>query len=224
MATDRQHNALQVIFSFFLGLMLVAFIGVGVNTFYPGPYEDESAELEELYEQQNDIQRLRDPDGQLTAAEQAELDELRAETRALEEERNDAEEIWVRNTSIVLILFATGVMSISLIRSEQLRIISNGLLLGGLFTMVYGVGWAIADGGSVARFGVMTFALVATFALGYLRFVRVRGRRGEVAASATSGVVISDDAVASLDARVAALERRAAAAARALGQDEDADD
>ena len=115
-------------------------------------------------------------------------------------------------------------MSISLIRSEQLRIISNGLLLGGLFTMVYGVGWAIADGGSVARFGVMTFALVATFALGYLRFVRVRERRGEVAASATSGAVISDDAVASLDARVAALERRAAAAARALGQDEDADD
>ena len=29
-------------------------------------------------------------------------------SRALEDERNDAEEIWVRNTSIVLILFATA--------------------------------------------------------------------------------------------------------------------
>ena len=29
---DRQHYALQTIFSFFLGLMVLAFIGVGVNT------------------------------------------------------------------------------------------------------------------------------------------------------------------------------------------------
>ena len=38
-AADRQHAALQTIFSFFLGLMVVAFIGVGVNTFYPSPAE-----------------------------------------------------------------------------------------------------------------------------------------------------------------------------------------
>ena len=36
MATmDRQHYALQTIFSLFLGLMVLALIGVGVNTFYP---------------------------------------------------------------------------------------------------------------------------------------------------------------------------------------------
>ncbi len=38
-ATDRQHYALQTIFSFFLGLMVLAFVGVGVNTFYPQPAE-----------------------------------------------------------------------------------------------------------------------------------------------------------------------------------------
>ena len=38
-ANDRQHYALQTIFSFFLGLMVLAFIGVGVNTFYPQPSE-----------------------------------------------------------------------------------------------------------------------------------------------------------------------------------------
>ena len=36
-AMDRQHYALQTIFSLFLGLMVVALIGVGVNTFYPSP-------------------------------------------------------------------------------------------------------------------------------------------------------------------------------------------
>jgi hypothetical protein len=34
-AADRQHQALQTIFSFFLGLVVLAFIGVGANTFYP---------------------------------------------------------------------------------------------------------------------------------------------------------------------------------------------
>ena len=36
-ASDRQHYALQTIFSFFLGLIVLAFVGVGVNTFYPSP-------------------------------------------------------------------------------------------------------------------------------------------------------------------------------------------
>ena len=37
MTSGRQHYALQVIFSFFLGLMVTAFIGIGVNTFFPAP-------------------------------------------------------------------------------------------------------------------------------------------------------------------------------------------
>ncbi|MFT3832909.1 MAG: hypothetical protein QM711_06255 [Micropruina sp.] len=34
---DLGQSMLQVIFSFFLGLAVVAFIGIGVNTFYPEP-------------------------------------------------------------------------------------------------------------------------------------------------------------------------------------------
>ena len=224
MASDKQHNALQVIFSFFLGLMLVAFIGVGVNTFYPSPYQDGNDSINDLYRQQGDIESSRNQAGDLSAADQRKLDEIRAEIDAAEEERQTSEETWARNTSIILILFATLVMGVSLVRMEQLQIISNGLLLGGLFTMVYGVGWVIAGGSSVARFAVMSFALLVTFALGYARFVRVREARGIVPATAGRDALgVDDEAVASLDARVAALERRAAAAARALGRDEDAE-
>ncbi len=81
---------------------------------------------------------------------------------------------WARNTSIILVLFATFVMVISLVLSEQLRVISNGLLLGGLFTMLYGVGWVIFSGNSTARFVVILFALVVTLGLGYVKFVRQR--------------------------------------------------
>jgi uncharacterized membrane protein len=127
-------------------------------------------------------------------------------------------QIWARNTSIILILFATLVMGISLIRSEQLRVISNGLLLGGLFTMVYGVGWIIASGESVARFGVIVFALAITLGLGYLKFVRGK-EAGAAAAVAVAGAGGEVDAatLGPLVSRIEALEARTEAAAEALG-------
>ncbi|MDH4138959.1 MAG: hypothetical protein OEV43_00100 [Coriobacteriia bacterium] len=220
MAADRQRNALQVIFSFFLGLMVTAFIGVGVNTFYQSPEVRYQDEIDELVRQEEDVYITQDAEGPLSAQDEATLEEIRREIRALEDKRQSEWEPYARNTSIILILFATLVMGISLMRSEQLRIISNGLLLGGLFTMLYGTGWVIASGSSLARFAVMTFALVVTFALGYARFVRSRGVM-PAAARTPSAAVASDAEVSSLEARVTALERRTAKAASALTHDED---
>ena len=44
--------------------------------------------------------------------------------------------------------------------------LSNGILLGGLFTMLYGVGWGIASGNSVTRFLVLVAALVVSLPSG----------------------------------------------------------
>jgi len=212
-STDRQRNALQTIFSFFLGLMVTAFIGVGVYTFYPPPETRFTEELQTLFRQQEDIQSFKDQT-QLTAAERARLRTIQDDIRRLEDAQTAAREVWGRNTSIVLIAFATVVMSVSLVRADQLRVISNGLLLGGLFTMLYGIGWIIATGTSQARFWVMTAALLITIALGYLKFVRGR----EAATAAVGALEPSGADVASLEQRIESLERRAAAAAAALGE------
>lgn len=221
-SSDRQHNALQVIFAFFLGLMLTAFIGIGVNTFYPAPWDRADDELQSLYRQQEDIEISRGTDGELSAAQEAELRAIREDIRELEDSRRDSEEGWSRNTSIVLIIFATLAMGVSLVRSEELRIISNGLLLGGVFTMLYGTGWVIASGSSVARFGVMTFALIITFALGYARFVRDKAassaEKGGVPAAAAAGAVPAE-----LEERLSALESRMSAAAALLAGEKDRD-
>jgi uncharacterized protein HemX len=214
-SADRQRNALQTIFSFFLGLMVTAFIGVGVYTFYPPPEERFQDELQTLYRQQEDIQGFKDQ-AQLTAAERARLTEITEKIRKIEDQQAASREVWGRNTSIVLIAFATIVMSVSLIRADQLRVISNGLLLGGLFTMLYGTGWVIATGTSQARFWVMTFALVITLGLGYLKFVRSREAAAAVVAEGRAEPTSAE--VTTLVARVEALERRTAAAAAALGE------
>lgn len=216
-AKERQQYALQVIFSFFLGLMVLAFIGIGVNTFYPQPEYRESPEMRELQREQERIW-ANERGGRLSEADQQRIDEIQTELDELWQEQESVRQAWSRNTSIVLIIFATLVMGVSLVRSEQLRVISNGLLLGGLFTMVYGVGWIIASGESLARFGVIVFALLVTVALGYLKFVR--GKEGTpppaVVAAGTAGEIDSAT-VSMLVERIEKLEKRTEAAAAALG-------
>lgn len=214
MARDRQNYALQTIFSFFLGLMVLAFIVVGVITFYPSPEQTRNTEIDQLYRQQEAIYSAADGKT-LTRQQQDQVDEIQKKIDRYNRDNQDEQELWARNTSIVLIMFATLVMGISLIRSEQLRVISNGLLLGGLFTMVAGVIWVLTSGESIARFAVIVFAFAVTLGLGYVKFVRQR-EAAPVAAVAGGGT-LDTAATAELSARVDALERRAAAAAAALG-------
>jgi hypothetical protein len=219
-AADRQHHALQTIFSFFLGLMVLAFIGVGVNTFLPSPAETHQQRRQDLQRQRDEL-NVQANGHTLDSAQQAEMDRLIAEQNALQRTIDAEEKDWSRATSIILVVFATIVMSVSLVRSEQLRVLSNGLLLGGLFTMIYGVAWIIGSGSSVARFAVMAFALVVSIALGWVKFVHGRAKVVVPAAPPVGGQAVRGEAggaaLADLEARVAALEERAAAAAAALG-------
>lgn len=223
MTDDQKHgDALQFIFSLFLGLLLVVFIGVGIWTFYPqpnaGPSVDE--EIQQLYRQQERIHQrsgAQPPSG----ADEAELDRLQARIDELAAGRNASYDVWARNTSVILLGFATLLMAISLFLPERMKVFSNGILLGGLFTVVYGTGWSFAGGDSRARFFVVAVALVLSLGIGYLRFIR-GARAAEVPTLGSPsgpgpGPAAGDSAYAELDARVTALERRADAAAAALG-------
>lgn len=234
MARDQKRDALQLIFSFFLGVLLTVFIGVGVWTFYPDPVRQGTPLAErrdELFKKQEQISIKSGKD--ITPAEQQESariqDEIEELDDVIEKERGD----WAVVTSIILISFATLLMVVSLLLPEAARVISNGVLLGGLLSMIYGTGWSFAGGDSRARFAVVSVALLLTLVFGFIRFV-IMGRRAEereerlAAASASGsavpvGSVAPDDAssIEALAARVAHLEARAEAAAAALGGRED---
>ena len=221
MPAPRQNTGLQIIFSIFLGIMVTAFIGVGVFTFYEPPEMLHEDRMTELYREQEDIQSFKGSE-ELTEAEKTRLREIQDELREIEDDRQAKREVWGRNTSIILIAFATLVMSISLVRADQLPVISSGLLLGGVFTMIYGVGWIIATGTSIVRFLVMTVALAITLTLGYVRFVRTRQERampGGPAIAGHAGEIPAGDLGVLAD-RVTALERRIGAVAKALAAEE----
>jgi hypothetical protein len=201
-------RALPTIFSFFLGLMLVAFVGIGVNTFHPPP--ERYAEEQRAIQREMESLGIRRPEAEQTPAERATLDSLRAERDRVSDAAREAQEAWQRSTSIVLITIATLIMAVSLVRAEQLQVLSNGLLLGGVFTMLYGIGWLIATGASPVRFAVMSVAFAITLALGWLRFVRLRS-----AATAPAEAAEAAD-LDGLVRRVRELERRLDGAAAAM--------
>ncbi|WOP17826.1 hypothetical protein [Raineyella sp. LH-20] len=163
---------LQVLYSVFLGLMLVAFVGVGVNTFYPGP-------------------PIPSMDGQ-----------------AVQDAYQRSQAVWALNTSIILVVCATVIMVLSLVRSDRLPVLSNGILLGGVFTMVYSVIMTLQGRQSGLRFAVVGVALLVTLLVGYLFFVRGRQRRAAVEEGAVEGAVAGGAPSGVLEARLAALEHR----------------
>lgn len=165
---------LQVIYSFFLGLVVLAVVAISLNTFWPRPPWPSAAENSD----------------------------------AVLAEYDRAVEAWTLTTSVALLVAATMILAISLIRSNRLAVISNGLLLGGIFTMIYAVGMSAGGERSIPRLIVVVIALIVTVAVGYLTFVRGRSETGTPVAS-------SGDA-SEIVARVDALERRLEALGRAL--------
>lgn len=209
MADLRQSAGLPTIFGIFLGLMVTAFIGVGVYTYYPSPAERHSERIRELNRQQQAIAASKAPEA-LTADDRARMQALTDERDGLLDDNHEAARGWGLRTSMILIALATLTMAVPLAAAPQVPVIGNGLLLGGVFTMIYGVGWIVTTETSGARFAVITGALLITLAMGYVRFVR-GAPRGQAAAMADTGPVNG-----ALEARIRRLETRLDEAARAL--------
>ena len=209
-------SGLPTIFAIFLGLMVTAFVGVGVYTFHPPPQTEFNLQIQDLNRREQAIRNSRPP-AELTTADRDQIQELNIERNELTDAARLARSAWGRSTSIILIAFATLAMAVSLVRAHQLPVISNGLLLGGVFTMIYGVGWIIATDTSVARFAVITVAFVLTLALGYARFVR----RQAVSALPGGRSIGDGEGLADIEQRVRQLEERMNDAANALGHKSD---
>lgn len=180
-------RALQLIYSFFLGLVVLGFVWIGIDTFYPGP----------------EYPGTPDYSGSVNPA---------AETAY-----RLATERWSLVTSIILLVIATMILLIAVLGAGGMAVLSNGLLLGGVFTMLYAVGQSVSSQQSVARFVVITLALVVTIGVGWLKFVRSSdispNDSGDAGPGSVPGMPAGIDGLAT---RVHTLEQRLSALRRAL--------
>ena len=149
---------IRYIYIFFVGLFLAIFVGLGIAVFYEAPAAPE------------------EPSWYRSAMDQKEPSESeKQEERAYLSAQKKYEEAMLeynRNVSVIVLLCAVVILAVSLIFTEKLGVIADGLLLGGIFTLLYGIGRGMDTGSNTYRFLIATVGLVTTLVLGYIKFTR----------------------------------------------------
>lgn len=147
---------LKVIYAFFVGILLSIFVGVGISTFYPEPQPPETP----------------------TIYTRANLDTTSTEFKEQEAAYNEAQKQYSkdvsdynRNISIIALVAAVLFMSVGMLLSSKLHVLSDGLLLGGVFTLIYSLFRGFISEENTYRFVIVSIGLVIALVLGYVKFI-----------------------------------------------------
>lgn len=154
---------IKFVYTLFVGILLAALVGVGIAAFYPGPKTPEPS-LSMKYGQP--CETLKDE----TASQQVrqEQEEFDKKMVAFQEQNKK----YSRNTSIIAIIAAILILIISLTLFKKILIIADGLLLGGVLTLAYGIIMGFGSGDNIFRFFVVCVGLIVSLFLGYIKFIK----------------------------------------------------
>lgn len=149
---------IRYIYTFFVGLFLAIFVGMGIAVFYeaPKPPDQPSWYSQNLgKEGPNETQQAEE---KVYMAKQKDYDK----------------QMWHynKNVSIIVLSAAVIILAVALLLAERLGLVADGLLLGGIFTLLYGIGRGMATDSNKFRFAIATVGLAVTILLGYVKFLR----------------------------------------------------
>jgi hypothetical protein len=152
----EENKFLKLAYIFFLGILLAIFVAVGVITFYPSPKTVEYPV------------ELSSP---ATGFNTNQISLQNNYNLKMQQYNNDIK-TYDRNTSIITLGAAVIFLVVSIIFEKKIKIIADGVMLGGLFTLIYSIGRGFASQNTKYTFLAVTVDLVIVLYLGYHRFVR----------------------------------------------------
>lgn len=148
---------LKVIYTFFLGIILALFVGVGVSVFMEAPPWPEPPTAIKY-----------GPDGELSEDDRAAQEEYDRQVKSHQE----VEQRYNRNISIAVTIFAVIFLAVGVGLSHKLDVVADGVLLGGVFTLLYAMGRGLASDDEIYRFIVVSVGLLTALGLGWWKFVK----------------------------------------------------
>ena len=153
---------LKYIYTIFLAVLVVTFVGVGIAAFYPGPkypeYPIETAPI--VYEPEK------------APTESAQMREKRIRYEKDSRQFQKQNERYSKNVSTISIVASLIVLVASITLLSKILFLSDGLLFGGVLTLCYAIVRGFGSGDEKFRFAVVTIGLITAIFLGYWRFVR----------------------------------------------------
>jgi hypothetical protein len=153
-------SGLELIYTLFLALLIALFFGLGVSAFYAAP---KSLDYPAVLSTPATSTNISDNIDRINA--QAAYDQAQKDYTTKSSTYN-------RNVSVITLGLAVLALVLSLSFLGSIYVISNGLLLGGVFTLMYSIvrGFMTAD--TKYRFLIVSVGLLITLALGYIKFIK----------------------------------------------------
>ena len=153
---------LKLLYSLAIALLVVAFVGFGISAFYPAPdFPEPPAELEFVGQNPTDQEK-----------------ELVLEQRQKEEVYQERFSDYNQVVSSIAIGVAVVLLVGSILWLSGLAVIGDGVTLGAVFTLFYGLIRAFMTDSEQFRFVAVAVGLAVVITLVYLRFVRPARNNG----------------------------------------------
>lgn len=153
-----KHGWLRAVYTIFLALLVALFWGLGISAFYEGPKTPSSPSMS--------IEKTA-PDS-MTVEQKAEVDRFDREQK----EYMEKEKVYSKNVSIWALGFAVLTLAVSLVFANRITLMSDGLLLGSIFTLGYSIIRGIASEDVKMRFAVVVVGIVVTVFVGWWKFLK----------------------------------------------------
>lgn len=150
---------LKIVYSFFLGLLLAVFVGMGIASFYPSPKAPEYPEV---------LQTNKTNPDEYTDEQRAADQKYEADYKVYAEGIND----YSRNVAIIALAAAVVLVVLGLLLHAKTDVIADGLLLGGVFTLLYSIARSFAAEDPKYSFLVTSAGLIITMVVGYIKFIK----------------------------------------------------
>ncbi len=157
---------IRLIYTVFLGLLLALFVGMGIAAFYPAPKAPEYTTL------------LSEPKvapvtgTTVSEQESAEQKIARQDYDKQQKEFQEKSKTYNRNVSVIALGFAIIMLIVSLVAMQSIDVIADGILLGGVFNLLYSIIRGFMTDDTRYQFTIVTIGLITAFVLGYFKFIR----------------------------------------------------
>jgi hypothetical protein len=152
-------NSIHALLSVFIGLLVAGFIGLGIAALYSAPAMPEYP-TDRYYSDSADTGPSEEYKQKMDAYDVA------------YREYQETSKGYSRTVSVIALVCSVLVLLLSLILLQGTQMIGDGITLGGIFLLVYGM--VLAGGSNDVRFQFLAVAvgLAVTLALSYIKFVR----------------------------------------------------
>jgi hypothetical protein len=155
---NNKNMILKLIYTLFLALLVALFVGLGIDAFYPGPKAP-------------DYPAILDT-AKPGCEENMETKNIREKFSQDIDNYNQQSKPYSRNVSIISLVAAIIILIASLTLLSKIKMIADGILLGGVFTTAYGIIRGLMSDNSQFRFLIVTVGLLIALILGYIKFIR----------------------------------------------------